>query len=1322
MIGRSFVITTFLLSFLFNNSLSQNLIKNPGFESGTLSPYWPSWSASSAVIIDNSNAIEGNYCAKLGNGDVYLYQPVNLEPNRTYTMKASIKTASGDVVYFGVSDVWNSAGAYIVYNDKNYKTASLSFTTGANLGNNPCIYIWKGNLTGTIWVDNIVLAPDPLINPPDEPGGMGVYYVSPSGSDSNTGTSPAKAWRTIDKVNKINFEPGDQILFEGGKTFYGTIILNYNDYGTSAKKIKIGSYGSGNATINAQTKSGFVAYDCNNIVLGNLNFTGNGRLKGNTGNGVVFSYCSEISVDNVEISGFQHSGLEIQNTGKNLSLKNIYSHNNGYAGICISGLTKTALSNVYMGYCTAYNNPGDPTVVDDHSGNGIIVYHATNTMIEYCTASYNGWDMAWTGNGPGGIWVAEVDRAIIQHCISHNNQSSSSFDGLGFDLDGGTTNSIIQYCLSYNNFGAGFGLFQYSGASDWRNNTIRYCISENDGNITADGSVYLWNGTRDANKFQGLEFYNNVVYNSNGPALTSSDHYNSGFNFRNNIFISKSTSVYNGIKGENFQGNCWYSSNGKFIIGAGPAVDFNQWAQANNQEMYGGKIVGMYANPMLVKPGYSSITDPTKLASVGDYKVKEGSVVTDAGLDLYSVFKIDPGTRDYFGNPVKQGKGVDIGIHEKTSDLGGSGKLGYTDIYSNSATTSDRRAMPVTFTEDGDIQSITIYHNGGTGNMLLGVYSDASGLPSSKLGVTASTLVNASAGWQTVPLSSPVHVNSGQTVWLSWVFQNSTAVRYTSGTPGRARSSSTWSGGMPADFGICDITDYKYSIYCTYNTGTPSPTLTVSPASISVGSASGSTGTFDLTSNTSWNVADNASWLTVSPASGSNNGTVKVTATSDNTGASPRTATITVSGTGVSGKTLTVTQAGSSTANNTFGYTDVYGLTATVSDRRAMPVTVTEDGYIQSITIYHNGSTGNMLLGVYSDASGLPSSNLAVTASTKVNTSAGWQTVPLSSPVHVNAGQTVWLSWVFQNSTAVRYTTGTPGRARSSGIWSGGMPADFGTCDITPYRYSIYCTYSKGESILTASLGYTDVYDLTAAVSDRRAMPVTFTEDGEIQSITIYHNGGTGNILLGVYSDASGLPFSNLGVTATTQVNASAGWQTVPLSSPVPVKAGQTVWLSWVFEKSIVIRYTSGTPGRARSSGTWSGGMPADFGTCNITPYRYSVYCTYTPVTSKSAEINAPLIAIDEAEQSETINLTVYPNPFTDYVMFEFLSPNPAQAQIDIYDMTGRKVATIFESFIEDGMTYNAEFKPDKNTSAMYIYRMTMGDEILHGKIIYKKQ
>ena len=81
------------------------------------------------------------------------------------------------------------------------------------------------------------------------------------------------------------------------------------------------------------------------------------------------------------------------------------------------------------------NNPGDPTNLNNHSGNGIIAGFCKNILIEYCTANNNGWDMPRIGNGPVGIWCYEADSVIIQHCISYQNKTSKGGeDGGGYDL------------------------------------------------------------------------------------------------------------------------------------------------------------------------------------------------------------------------------------------------------------------------------------------------------------------------------------------------------------------------------------------------------------------------------------------------------------------------------------------------------------------------------------------------------------------------------------------------------------------------------------------------------------------------------------------------------------------------------------------------------------------------------------------------------------------------------------------------------------------------------------------------------------------------
>jgi len=133
--------------------------------------------------------------------------------------------------------------------------------------------------------------------------------------------------------------------------------------------------------------------------------------------------------------------------------------------------------------------------------------------------------------------------------------------------------------------------------------------------------------------------------------------------------------------------------------------------------------------------------------------------------------------------------------------------FGNTQVFSSTTTVADRRAMPYTMPEKGNIQSICIYHEGGTGNLLLAVYNDnGSGKPGTRLG----------AGWQTVELTSPVDVAEGQTIWLAWVFSNNPGIRYTTGSPGRAASGVGWSGGMPGSFGSSTTSSYIYSIYANY--------------------------------------------------------------------------------------------------------------------------------------------------------------------------------------------------------------------------------------------------------------------------------------------------------------------------------------------------------------------------------------------------------------------------------------------------------------------------------------------------------------------------
>ncbi|MCL2105077.1 MAG: S8 family serine peptidase [Kiritimatiellaeota bacterium] len=120
----------------------------------------------------------------------------------------------------------------------------------------------------------------------------------------------------------------------------------------------------------------------------------------------------------------------------------------------------------------------------------------------------------------------------------------------------------------------------------------------------------------------------------------------------------------------------------------------------------------------------------------------------------------------------------------------------------------------------------------------------------------------------------------------------------------------TYSGGDSGAGGWNTYYGYGRITASTALANTPDPSsqlsLSVTPASMSVGSGAGSSNV-TVTANVAWNVSTNATWLFVSPTSGSGNGAFTVSYTANSTG-SPRSGMVTVSGTGVASENITVTQ------------------------------------------------------------------------------------------------------------------------------------------------------------------------------------------------------------------------------------------------------------------------------------------------------------------------------------------------------------------------------------------------------------------------------
>ncbi len=1093
------------------------------------------------------------------------------------------------------------------------------------------------------------------------------YYVSNSGSDSNSGTSESSPWESLTKVNSQTFSAGDQILFKRGDQWEGTITVSAS--GSSGNPIVYGAYGSGD----------------NPKIYGSEEITGWTLYSGNIYQASLSDTISQLFLDDerMQVARYPNSGYFLINTVINTDSFSCESLNTAidYTGAVWIGrtsawslipenVTASSSDTISLASSPVYDlnesegfyltnklefldSPGEwyydtstETIyfwTPDGSSpanyqirgavyeNGLEIYNKSYISIQniditqsveygiyakYCP--YLILDGNNISNPDGtGIFVAGGNSTNVQiinnsvtganhygvlSYISHSTVSDNQVDNTamhgGLGLTGISYNSgngieirgdsnIIRYNRIIN---SGYHGLRFYGV----NTQVEYnyidgaCLTIDDG-----GGIYTWSGDINSAGASGSVVRYNIVLNVTGnrDGRSLPDRLKGyGIYMDDNthdILIEHNTVAHSG------GANIFLHGNGDMVVKNNTLIDAqygllivqdqggtrnisNNIIYAFDKSILGNEIEKM----VRWRSGSTAATDSnTYINHYNSEDIFSIELVnydfetwkTATGQDSLSTcdttaFSIGK-SEELFYNDTKVPQTFDLGNYVYTDIYGEeiSGELtlepftsqivieekgteGNTEIFANSVSMSDRRAMPFTFNESGEITSISIYHEGSTGDILMAIYSDNDGYPSSLLGVTPITEADSTSGWQTISLTNRVNVSTGEQVWLAWIFEDTTTVRYKTGSPGRAWSTTGWSEGMPANFGSSSIADYIYSIYCNY-----APTKT-----------------------------------------------------------------------------------------ETAGYTEIYNLNISSANRRAVPVTFDEAGEIESISMYHNGGSGDVLLAVYSDLDSTVSNLLGVTDNTAINDSSGWQTIRLIEPVTVNSGETIWLAWVFENNPGIRYSVGGSLRAHSNDTWSEGMPEAFGNASYANAQYSIYCNYIP---IKTKIAGYTEIYNLNISSANRRAVPVTFDEAGEIESISMYHNGGSGDVLLAVYSDLDSTVSNLLGVTDNTAINDSSGWQTIRLIEPVTVNSGETVWLAWVFENNPGIRYSVGGSLRAHSNDTWSEGMPEAFGNASYANAQYSIYCNYIKSLTKSATISPSYepttIAANNLTQFSTEEITI---------------------------------------------------------------------------------
>ena len=331
------------------------------------------------------------------------------------------------------------------------------------------------------------------------------FYVSfLKGSDTNTGTAPEQAWKTIEKVNDQIFQPGDRVLFACGEKWHG--MLSPRGDGAEFSPVLIGTFGDGEKPVIAGDGAYAAVYlkGVSHYRVNGLSVTNHsderGIRQGICIMGKPEGITEDIIVENCEISDvtgenrramgpyramYWNGGIYVSFPGRTseknhlhgIVISNNYIHDVLTSGIRVNQM-EDGLSDIHHTHVVVRKNRIERTGSD-----GIIVANCISPLIDRNTCLYAGaLGTKEDTNVIAGVWVCATENALIQH----NEVAYTALfenDGTAFDTDWGTSrDTVFQYNYTHDN-GGGFFLdcMGIGGRNPECGKTIlRYNVSLND--------------------------------------------------------------------------------------------------------------------------------------------------------------------------------------------------------------------------------------------------------------------------------------------------------------------------------------------------------------------------------------------------------------------------------------------------------------------------------------------------------------------------------------------------------------------------------------------------------------------------------------------------------------------------------------------------------------------------------------------------------------------------------------------------------------------------------------------------------------------------
>jgi len=528
------------------------------------------------------------------------------------------------------------------------------------------------------------------------------YYVdATNGNNTNGGTSPSTAWKTIAKVNSSSFNPGDSILFKREQMWREKLIVPSS--GSVGNPITFGAYGAGGDPIinGADLVTSWTLYSgniYNAITSGRQRWTNSlweddkllwkesfladvnapGEFYNDSSASLIYVWATNgTDPDTHKMEVAARTSVIYLDTKSYIRFQNLTLEKDSGRGTALLdglGATNIVASNLTIrrsghGASGVRFRRGDSNVIEDNE-----FYEIGNTAV-------NIWDneknvivrrnhIHDTGNtlfpvDRGGIMIGpDAPNALVEFNNLYNigppsMTGTSLISPIAIDR---SNNCIVRYNIMHHNVKGGIVVGGGSATGDGHVNGVKVYYNliydhNPNGVVTggAAGGIHFQN-------VNNAEVYNNVIWNFNSaggllaaPIVT----YNFGGGAQDNTIIKNN--IIGPATGPNRQ-------HIRFRFGG----NFTNFVSNNNLFFDGSGLV-------LIDSGttYTSLAAYQAATSLDRNSVEANPLFVDTENANFRLQSTSPAistgsdvglTQDYGGTPVPQGIGVDIGAFEFVYD------------------------------------------------------------------------------------------------------------------------------------------------------------------------------------------------------------------------------------------------------------------------------------------------------------------------------------------------------------------------------------------------------------------------------------------------------------------------------------------------------------------------------------------------------------------------------------------------------------------------------------------------------------------------------